>query len=86
MKHQLNKLKLCNNVWDMFCAASSSKVSIDKSKIYLSRNINSEVRTIICECLGMDSNEDFGKYLRVPTINGRTSKKRLSVFGGSNKW
>lgn len=43
--------------------------------IYFSPNTNLDVQDEVSECLRMESTEDFGKYLGVPTINGRSSKR-----------
>ena len=69
----VDQARVMQRCLDSFCAASGSKVSIDKSRIYFSANTDSEARHEICECLGMDSTEDLGMYLGVPTINGRSS-------------
>ena len=60
---------------DAFCEASGSKVSIDKSKVFFSPNTHVDIQEAVCRRLGMEVTTDFGKYLGVPTINGRTSKR-----------
>ena len=65
---------------DRFCAASGSKVNVDKSKIYFSANTHLDIRDAICNNLAMESTDDFGKYLGVPTINGRTSKREYQYL------
>lgn len=59
----------------LFCEASSSKVSISKLRIYLSPNTNLDIRDAVCAKLGMEATDDLGTYLGVPTINGRSSKR-----------
>ena len=59
---------------DKFCAASGSKVSFDKSRVYFSENTNLELRDSICTELQMEATSDLGKYLGVPTIHGRSTK------------
>lgn len=46
-----------------------------KSRIYFSPNTNLDTRDAICSKLSMEATEDLGKYLGVPKINGRMSKK-----------
>lgn len=60
---------------NLFCEASGIKVSIDKSRVYFSDNTDFWIKEAVCGVLGMEATEDFGKYLGVPTINGRTSTR-----------
>ena len=63
-----------------FCAASGSKVNVDKSKVYFSPNTNVDVQDEISRKLGMEITMDLGKYLGVPTINGHTSKREYQYL------
>ena len=65
---------------NQFCEASGSKVSIAKSRVFFSKNTNFEIRQAICSTLGMDETEDLGKYLGVPIINGRSSKREYQYL------
>lgn len=60
---------------DRLCAASGSKVSLGKSRVYFSPNTNINIRDKICETLSMEATADLSTYLGVPMINGRTSKE-----------
>ena len=59
---------------DRFCEASGQKGNASKSRIYFSPNTCEQSRESVCEVLGMSSTEDLGRYLGVPTINGRITK------------
>ena len=70
-------MKTCLQV---FCDASGSKVSHTKSRIYFSNNTNLDIRDEVSRCLEMEVTDNFGKYLGVPTINGRTSKREYQYL------
>ena len=56
-----------------FCEASRQKVSMQKSSILFSPNMTAAVIAEVCNLLEMQPTEDFGRYLGVPTINGRVT-------------
>ena len=56
-----------------FCECSGQKVNTQKSSIYFSPNTNEAVMVEVCNTLGIPRTDDFGRYLGVPTINGRVS-------------
>lgn len=51
---------------DAFCKASGQKISIEKSKIYVSRNVNRGLRERLHEISGFVVTDDLGTYLGVP--------------------
>ena len=51
---------------DSFCVLSDQKVSLHKSKVYFSPNIDPNLREEMCEILGMNSTLNLGKYLGFP--------------------
>jgi len=57
-----------------FCALSGQKVSAAKSSIFFSPNTTEDNMVEVCNILNIQRTKDFGKYLGVPTINGRVSK------------
>lgn len=63
-----------------FCAASGSKVSTAKSRIFFSRNTDFETREEISGSMRMEETDDLGAYLGVPTINGRSSKREYQYL------
>ena len=68
---QAQVVKMC---LQKFCEASGQKVSQEKSRIYFSPNINGAMVAEICNTLGVPKTNDLGRYLGVPTINGRITK------------
>lgn len=76
----VSQAELMKQCLDKFCEASGSRVSIEKSKIFFSQNTHYDLRDAVCSGLGMESTPDLGKYLGVPTINGRTSKREFQYL------
>jgi len=70
-KEQAQAVKRC---LQEFCEASGQKVSQEKSRIYFSPNTNEAVVAEVCNTLGISKTDDLGRYLGVPTINGRITK------------
>ena len=69
-KEQAHAIKAC---LQEFCMASGQKVSMAKSSVYFSRNTNEGVKAEISAILGFQQTTDFGRYLGIPSINGRVS-------------
>ena len=46
-----------------FCAESGQKISLEKSRIYLSPNVNESLKEEVCDKLGIWETHDIGKYL-----------------------
>ena len=57
-----------------FCEWSGQKISTHKSSIYFSPNTNEAIAVGVCATLGIQTTEDFGRYLRVPTITGKVTR------------
>ena len=72
--------RLIHDCLDRFCAASGQTISASKSKIYFSPNTDALEIDKIKSILEMDSTDDLGKYLGVPTINGRVTRTQYSYI------
>ena len=57
-------------VLNRFCEESGQKVSLEKSRIYFSPNVQEGVKEEICTKLGIQATKNIGKYLGFP-INHR---------------
>ena len=68
------------NCLDKFCQASGSKVSRSKSQIFFSNNTSYDIRDAVSGTLNMEITDDLGRYLGVPTINGRSSKQEYQYL------
>ncbi|CAN0880875.1 Putative ribonuclease H protein At1g65750 [Linum grandiflorum] len=54
-----------------FSAASGQAVSIEKSIVYFSQNVDRGLKASLARHLGFPITQDLGKYLGVPSIHGR---------------
>jgi hypothetical protein len=62
-------------VLDDFCYQSGQKVSLSKSKVFFSPNVNPNLRHQMCGILGVSSTPNLGKYLGFPLrSNGRSTR------------
>jgi hypothetical protein len=58
-----------------FCFQSGQKVSLSKSKVFFSPNVNPTLRQHLCGILGVSSTPNLGKYLGFPLrSNGRSTR------------
>jgi len=57
-----------------FCDASGQKISMAKSSIYFSSNTDDATIAEVCNILEMQHTDNLGRYLGVPTVNGRVAK------------
>ncbi|XP_074291074.1 uncharacterized protein LOC141617835 [Silene latifolia] len=67
-----------NFVINNFCKAYGEKVSVPKSRVFFSNNTDISTRTEVCEALGFEETDDLGKYLGMPTINGRVTRQTFA--------
>lgn len=62
-------MKNCRNISETlnpFCDLLGQKVSLIKSKVYFSPNVDQDHRRELCEVPGMNSTSNLGKYLGFP--------------------
>lgn len=63
---------------DRFSKASGQKVSLSKSQIYFSKNVDGEEARKISDIAGIPASTNLGKYLGVPTFHGRVTNNMFS--------
>ncbi|CAL2272793.1 unnamed protein product [Prunus armeniaca] len=63
-----------------YCIASGQLINLDKSNIFFSPNVPSELRIEICDVLNIQPAVNLGKYLGLPTVWGRSKKEALSYI------
>ncbi|OMP00911.1 reverse transcriptase [Corchorus capsularis] len=61
------------HVLDEFCMASGAKISLEKSKLFVSPKARGSGRDM-SSLLGITGSDNLGKYLGVPLIHGRVTK------------
>ena len=69
---QASVIKGCLN---RFCEASRQKVSFNKSVVHFSKNVNPQLKDDISRELGVSTTDDLGRYLGMPAIHGRVTKR-----------
>lgn len=65
----------CRKLMDLFadyCMASGQSINYEKSSLFFSTNTQVKLSMAICEILKVSSIVNPGKYLRLPSIWGRS--------------
>ncbi|KAG7544019.1 Ribonuclease H domain [Arabidopsis thaliana x Arabidopsis arenosa] len=75
----VTQIRVIRKVLEKFCEASGQKVSLEKSKIFFSKNVHRDLEKLISEESGIQSTRDLGKYLGMPVLQKRINKE---TFGG----
>ena len=68
-----------SEVLNRFCEESRQKVSLEKSRIYFSPNVQEGISEEICSKLGIQATTNIGKYLGFP-INHRGAARNQFNF------
>lgn len=68
------QIRIIRGVLERFCLASGQKVSLEKSKIFFSRNVSRDLEGLISTESGIKSTRDLGKYLGMPVLQKRINK------------
>lgn len=61
-----------------FCAHSSQKINVGKSKLFISKNVGSVLAQTIGEKWGVPLTLDLGKYLGLPVLHDHVTKRTYS--------
>ena len=69
-----------SEVLDEFCEESGQKVSMEKSRIYFSPNVQAERRSGICSRLGIQATANIGNYLGFPINHKGVPRNRLNFI------
>jgi len=70
----VEKIRVIRGVLERFCVASGQKVSLEKSKIFFSKNVSREMGKLISDESGIKATQDLGKYLGMPILHKRINK------------
>lgn len=62
------------SVLESFCMASGQKISMEKSRIYFSKNVHRNLMKQISDISGIRATKDLGKYLGMPVLQKRINK------------
>ncbi|XP_031103194.1 uncharacterized protein LOC116006838 [Ipomoea triloba] len=74
-QEQIHVISYC---LDRFSQASGQKVSLSKSQIFFSNNVDREEGQRIVSIAGIPETKDLGRYLGVPTLHGRLTNNLLA--------
>nr|KYP48048.1 LINE-1 reverse transcriptase isogeny [Cajanus cajan] len=67
----INQVEIIKTCLDLFCASSGQKVSLEKTRIYFSKNVNHSIREEISSTFGYQCIDNLGKYLGIPAHHSR---------------
>ena len=65
-------------LFQKFCKESGQKVSLEKSRIYFSPDVQEGVKEEICTKLGIQATTNIGKYLGFPMKHRGAARNRLN--------
>lgn len=66
----------------LFEEASGQRVSLQKSQIFFSRNMDTENARRLSEAAGIVQTTDLGRYLGVPSVHGRVTTNMFAHLIG----
>jgi len=70
----VSQIRVVRRILETFCIASGQKVSLDKSKIFFSKNVSRDLEKLISKESGIKSTRELGKYLGMPILQRRINK------------
>ncbi|XP_024190144.1 uncharacterized protein LOC112194121 [Rosa chinensis] len=73
-----NQARVLKKCMDLFCSISGQSVNFEKSKIYCSPNVRTNLARAISGICGSPLTKDLGKYLGVPLLHSRVTKLTYS--------
>ncbi|KAL8159786.1 hypothetical protein V2J09_001323 [Rumex salicifolius] len=74
----VGQMRVIMRVLDRFCQASGQKISLAKSTIFVSKNVDREMTRHLESVSGIRATTDLGKYLRMSILHGKVTKATFS--------
>lgn len=74
-EEQIRTVKTCLNLFELI---SGQKVSLHKSQIFFSKNVEPSLADRITQQAGIDMTKDLGRYLGVPSVHGRVTRNMFT--------
>lgn len=71
----LSQMEVIMKCMDIFCQASGQRVSVEKTRILVSKNVHHTRAMELSSVSGFGLTSDLGKYLGVPLLHGRKKKE-----------
>lgn len=72
---QMEEMK---RIMSYFCGVSGHKISLSKSKMFVSKNVHASRAIRYSHMVGIGLTPDLGKYLGVPILHGRMVKRNFN--------
>lgn len=83
----LDQVEIVKTVLNLFCESSGQKVSVEKTRVFFSKNVSRESKKELSEALGFQPTEDLGKYLGAPLIHHRSGRQSYQyILHKVNQW
>ena len=73
-KASVAQIRVIRGILEAFCKSSGQRVSLEKSKIFFSKNVHRDFENLISDESGIRSTKDLGKYLGMPVLQKRINK------------
>lgn len=70
----LEQIDNVTNYLDVFCEAFGAKVTLQKTKVFFSKNTPAALHSSITTRSGFEEASNLGRYLEVPLFTGRILK------------
>ena len=70
----VSQIRIIRGILETFCQASGQKISLEKSKIFFSKNVSRELGKLISNESGIQATQDLGKYLGMPVLHKKINK------------
>lgn len=70
----LDQADIMKTILGLFCESSGQKVSMEKTRIFFSKNVSREKKNELSDACGFQCTEDLGKYLGAPLIHHRSGR------------
>lgn len=74
----MDQAETIKDILDSFCASFCQRVSLEKTRVFYSRNVHWDRMRDINNVLGFSSTEDLGKYLGVPILHKKVTRSTFN--------
>lgn len=75
-----NQMHCVNFVLEKFCSMAEQQVSIEKTNIFFSKNVDVNTRRRLVSMSGFRETISLGKYLGVPLVGRRLDTPTLTIW------
>src|ERR1044072_8474192 len=72
------QIQLVEKTLNDFCKASGMKINLEKSRMFCSTNMDSNLQNELSNILGITRASNLGKYLGLPILKGRVTRDNFA--------